>query len=287
MKKVQFITEAKNRMTWEISGYSCGYTEVYKGTQKMNGIRYNKPGTNIAPTVYVENVWREEFDNMEFDNIIEEIAKGLPAELPEFDLSNINIDNIVPAVTNEKATEFLKGAPQRKLIGDIILYYRIIVKHEGDTTASFVVRDNHLATLGVKSEQELYEIMLKNMDSVKVQSMTEVLQEMMGGIPVPPTDEFMYVARTTNRVNHPETAAVALLDKSGLRLLSKRTGQNIYILPSSVYELLYIVDNGQTDAQTLAGMVGEVNTTQVAESERLSGHVFLYNKDTDEINVVA
>ena len=62
--------------------------------------------------------------------------------------------------------------------------------------------------------------------------------------------------------------------------LGELLGQDYFILPSSIHEMLVLPDNGEVSADELRMMVTEVNATQVAPAERLTNDV--YHFDTKE-----
>ena len=59
--------------------------------------------------------------------------------------------------------------------------------------------------------------------------------------------------------------------------LAEVFGQNYFILPSSIHEMLVLPDNGEISADELRTMVAEVNATQVAPAERLTNNVYHYD----------
>lgn len=70
---------------------------------------------------------------------------------------------------------------------------------------------------------------------------------------------------------------------------STKLEMNFYILPSSIHETILIPDDStkMVDYKHLKEMVKEVNETQVDEVERLSDHVYYYDRKAKEISIVA
>ena len=54
-------------------------------------------------------------------------------------------------------------------------------------------------------------------------------------------------------------------------------GNDFFILPSSIHQMLVLPDDGQVDAEMLRDMVKEVNATQVAPAERLTNDVYHFD----------
>lgn len=59
--------------------------------------------------------------------------------------------------------------------------------------------------------------------------------------------------------------------------------KNFYILPSSIHELILVVDSGTIDKEMPNGMVKIVNEEQVAPEERLADHVYYFDWGTKQI----
>ncbi len=59
--------------------------------------------------------------------------------------------------------------------------------------------------------------------------------------------------------------------------------KNFYILPSSIHELILVVDNSEYTMDSLSAMVKEVNERQVTDDEILSDHVYYFDWKTEQI----
>jgi hypothetical protein len=64
-----------------------------------------------------------------------------------------------------------------------------------------------------------------------------------------------------------------------LRSFSERLGSDIYILPSSVHELILVPEDQTMDPVQLKALIAEVNDTQVAGEEILSYSLYEYRRD--------
>jgi hypothetical protein len=71
-----------------------------------------------------------------------------------------------------------------------------------------------------------------------------------------------------------------------LRTFADELGQDLYILPSSIHEVLVIGKEEVTSVRDLQDMVWEANHTVVTSKEFLSNQVMYYNRITDEIEMV-
>lgn len=75
-----------------------------------------------------------------------------------------------------------------------------------------------------------------------------------------------------------------MLYEDKLHSLAEKVGTDLYILPSSVHEVIAVsVEMGEPEE--LARMVAEINMDQVDLSERLSNQVYHYDKDLRKITL--
>jgi hypothetical protein len=100
--------------------------------------------------------------------------------------------------------------------------------------------------------------------------MNPQMTEMLG---VAPEHEEQLVLSNTKKIN----GAAAMTDKKILELALDKLGvDTLYILPSSIHEVLAVAAMGDPDE--LRQLVCEVNDTQVVPKERLSYNVYKYER---------
>ena len=105
--------------------------------------------------------------------------------------------------------------------------------------------------------------------------MAAVMAEMMG-MPeemmadmAPP----MYVATNQDKVH----GAAVMFYTDFMDQAAKELGGDIFILPSSVHEVLILPDDGNMDAQELKEMVTSINASEVSPEDRLTDSVYHYD----------
>ena len=89
----------------------------------------------------------------------------------------------------------------------------------------------------------------------------------------------MYVLSNSTRLY----GAGAILYDDILKEFADKKQSNLFILPSSVHEVIIIPDKDHITKTKLQGMVKEVNETQVAEQEVLSDSVYYFDRNTNKI----
>ena len=93
----------------------------------------------------------------------------------------------------------------------------------------------------------------------------------------------MIIVTNTNHMY----GANALFYEGVLEHLANRKASDLFILPSSVHELILLKDDGNLNASELQRMVIEVNKSIVDKEEILSDHVYKYSRESEKIIIVA
>lgn len=91
----------------------------------------------------------------------------------------------------------------------------------------------------------------------------------------------MYVLTNRSNLN----GAACILYPNVLKEFAERIGSDLYILPSSIHEVILIKAQGMGDADVLRNMVKDVNRTQLAPEEVLSDEVYHYNRKSGKVRL--
>lgn len=268
--------------------------EVTKNNDnKLQGLTIQEEGTNIAPTIYADSYFKDyESGKDSIEGCIAKLIKTYEEHRPPQSLSvdfftdfDQAKDRLAMKIINaEKNAKMLETVPNFKY-GDLAAIFQVQVESNEFGNATITVKNEHMKMWGVDS-QTLMNHAKANMEEkqpVHIQSMVEVLREMMGDAV---TDELgmteeapMYVMTNETKIN----GAAAMIFTDKLQEFAENHDANVYILPSSIHEILLIIDNGDMDVQNLTDMVHDVNSTQVAPDEVLSDNVYFYDKDQKQL----
>lgn len=128
------------------------------------------------------------------------------------------------------------------------------------------------------SEDELFETAIKN-SSQRKNLFISPLGGLLGmgggtGLHVLSTEKMAY-------------GASAIAFPGALEKAAEYVGGNIFVLPSSVHEVLFLKDDGCMGADALLSIVKGVNSDEVAEDERLADNVYYYNREDKSFKIVA
>ena len=90
----------------------------------------------------------------------------------------------------------------------------------------------------------------------------------------------MWVVTKTKKIN----GSSLILYRNELDKIAMRLGSDLYILPSSIHELI-VVPSDIGDTQELRMMVAAVNENEVPEEELLSDNVYYYDRATGKVRI--
>ena len=144
------------------------------------------------------------------------------------------------------------------------------------------------------SEEQLFKCAAENTRRLfppVVRSMNDIMREMFArdGMPqeiadmmiaeIPP-EQTMWVISNEKGIN----GAASMLYENELHELAESLESDLYILPSSVHEVI-AVSSDMGSPEMLAQMVVEVNMQEVSLDERLSNQVYHYDKDLRKLTL--
>lgn len=276
---------------------------VDKVNRTLDGlsIRGSEPGMNISPTIYVNHMYEDYVTTENLNATLERAAEGFIKAMEQKESINVNEltnaecakDKIVFQLINtEQNKEMLANMPHREF-KDLSVIYRMVVKIDGEGIASTPVHNGFADTLGF-TEEQLFKLAAENTKRLLppvVKSMNDVMREifMKDGMPPEiadmmlgemPPEQQMYVISNNKGIN----GAVSMLYEDGLHDLAEKLGSDLYIMPSSIHEVI-AVSTDLGNPNELAAMVAEINMDQVALDERLSNQVYHYDKELRKVTL--
>lgn len=274
-------------------------TPVDKVNRKLDGLSLlaENEKTMVSPTLYINDMYEKYSKTGDLQATLREAAEAMDeafreAEVPPLDISTAK-DNIIFQLVNTMQNEdLLKKLPHRDF-QDLSIIYRWVVGVEQQGISSVVINNHVAESLGM-GEEELFKAAAENTRRILppvVQSMNEVMRDMfvVDGMPKELADLMigeqepemtMWVISNERKIE----GAASMLYEDKLHSLAEKVGTDLYILPSSVHEVIAVsVEMGEPEE--LARMVAEINMDQVDLSERLSNQVYHYDKDLRKITL--
>lgn len=256
---------------------------------EMDGLVIMEKGKDIAPTIYLDSFYELYTNGENIKNIIRQIEV-----IYEQNMNNVTFDvnilkhfdtikdKIVYKVVNYRSNEKLLEQVPHKRILDLAVVFYCLLDNEYGRSATALIYNNNLKNWNVTID-DVYKAALKNTPDLlhsKISSMAALFEKC--GVNVDgeevdlkdyvPSD--MYVLTNESKLN----GAACILYENVLYDFAQKLGADLYILPSSVHEVILLPKLSMFEKDELVNMVKEVNTEGVAADEVLSDHVYEYNR---------
>ena len=260
----------------------------------LRGITLMQDDSNISPTIYL-NPYYYAYENGDttLGTVIDEVI-----DTYERNKINRSIDMkfflnyetvrsriIFKLINTEKNRELLRDVPYIPF-HDLSIVFQCLVSEERFGNASILIHNVHLQLWKVNA-RELYECALENtplLQGYELADMNTVLEEMkaLGGIDDEEIEDMqqevpMYVLSNKSRIN----GASCILYKDILKDFAMVVDKDLYVLPSSIHEVILLPSDGTQESEQLKEMVREINQSQVEKEEVLSDSVYYYRRSDD------
>ena len=266
---------------------------------KRTGIDAIKSGEDIGPCVYLDAFYREyESDRMRFGEIVDEVYRLIleQEETPDVDISGFRNwrtvqGDIYPKLINaEQNKELLGKIPHRIFMDLAVVYYVVARNHAQEDIGTILIHNGHMEMWG-QEEENLYQTAMINMRADGEADFTDINTIVEHIMDISLTKEDGNASRDTDMyvlTNRRKCfGAAEILDKKTLRMIADKVGDRFLVLPGSLHETIVLPPKDESEYERLAGMVREVNDTQIDIGERLSYHIYRYSRDEEALKIVA
>lgn len=281
--------------------------QVQKVNQSRIGMTIKTDENTVSPMIYLEECYNEFKKGKELFDIAKDIIQILKN-------SSLNVDSLhsklmdyewikkrlrVKVINQKRNESLLKGVPHEKQLDLALVSYVVL---DEDSKMTSLVLDSMVAMWNI-NPVELLEQAKQNTkvsNSVSIQKMNDFildmilqsngcqdediieqeLQEMLTMQLQEQEQMDLYIVTNHTKCN----GAYVMFQKEVLSQLAGQLGSGLYILPSSVHEILVVSCNGVT-AKDLRNMVQDVNQTTVSAEEYLSDSVYYFDPITKELSI--
>lgn len=267
---------------------------------KLCGVCIGAVGGVIFPSIYLEKYYERHNLGEELDSIIDEIL--IVSEEAQYDgkfdagfyedFSNVKDCLRTKIINTEKNEELLLDTPSRKFLDLSIVAYCSLDKVFG-MEASILVKSSHIEKWGITSDEllDLAYSNTKNKYDVLIKDMEEIVCNIKGCI----SDNEKYEnTPCLEEIKNVEKGVMYVMSLNGLgygaismtfddvldELLKEREG-GVYILPSSIHEVILIFDcyKDLYNGESFSDLVRMVNEDCLSDEEILSNHAYYYSPE--------
>lgn len=269
----------KGCLSERFSDADISIRKVEKLGSSYSGLIVRLPDSTCAPSIDLDMMYEDYSSDEDLDRVLDRIASIIEqAECGRYrdvedvisDYSEARKSLFVRLSNTARNMEILRSVPHR-MEEDLVVTYHINLGMESGRLSSTIVTDDLMKRYGV-DEDQLYEDAVANsadMFKAKVMNITDA-------VGLPELDVPMYVLTNQIFLN----GAAAILYPDVLHSISQKLGEDLYVLPSSIHELI-CVPASVGKVSELVEMVKDVNSSLVSEEEQLSDNVYFYNSHTD------
>lgn len=256
----------------------------------------------VSPTIYLDYYFQEYKRGKPVGEIITDIYKAYNEHRirgdigPDYfsDFSKIKDSIAFKLVNRSTNKKFLGDIPYFEYLDLAIVFY-FIINTNTIKNATALIRDKHLEIWDITKE-ELLEWAACNTPKLlkyNIASINDVIKEIisdesedintesenlehMGQL-----DTNMFVLTNQIKTN----GAACILYEDLIKRIAMSVGKDIYIIPSSVHEVIIVPDE-DINKDELNVMVRQVNSEEVEGYEILADHVYKYVLNRDEIMII-
>lgn len=273
---------------------------------ELTGIILKEKNCNTSPTIYIDDFYDDYQNGVSIEEIIEAVY-GL-ADKSRFtrsvDLSDfISYEKAAKQIAfklinYEKNRELLKDIPHKIFLNLAIVYYYVVQEPPFYGKASILIQNSHLQIWGISAE-ELYRNAMVNTPVMLPAQIDNIEDVMMGMLMLEGNGDKwadsvltklqedlkeesripMYVLSNDKKLQ----GAACMLYPDILKNFANEKKCDLFILPSSVHEVILLPDSKDMSKESLIEMVSEINKTQVENCEILADSVYYYSQFESKI----
>lgn len=288
---ITIVNDKTNQLLFPNTSAQVHTTLKNNGTERI-GLTICQEGTNISPTIYLEEYYQHFQNGRDIDEICEHIVTLYHEVKFEHDwdvnqikdFSSIKSKIAFKLIHFEKNSHMLNTTPHIPYLDLAIVFFLLLETNEHGA-ATILINYDLLSCWDISLE-ELHKYALENTPTLlqaDFKPMLSVIQELMEKENLSEevqTDNCMYVL--SNQYRH--FGAACMLYDRVLEDIGNLINEDFYILPSSIHEVIILPASTTITLEDLNEMVAEVNETQVSEEEILSDHAYFFRRQDNLIS---
>lgn len=294
MNYQQFIEEVERRVKEKIKGNETItvyiHTAVKNNGKERKGITVSEKGIHISPTIYLEEYFQQFQEGKPIEKIVEKILQLYEEVKCSHSCEESLLQNY-KELKGKFACKLIHRGKNEKLLNDIpyvpwmdlaiVVFVLLEVSPYG--TATVLVRKEHLEIWGL-TEAQLFDEAKKNTPILlpyQFCPMRKLLREICPYAVDEGEEEEESLYVLSNKLR--SFGAASMLYEGILEKVGQKLGENYYILPSSIHEVIVVPESKSPVKQDLEEMVREINETQVEEEEVLSDRVYYFSRKENRL----
>lgn len=307
MEMTVFARKMQKAMT-EVLGedYEVKLQEVQKNNGVLlQGILILTKQQNVSPTIYLEPFWEAYEGGVTMAELVRKILQIYREDAPKTsvdmsffrDFDRVKDRICYRLIHAQKNAALLEKIPHIPFLDLCLCFY---YAYDGNElgSGSILIYNTHV-NMWQSSTEELMRLARCNTPRLfpwEQSSMEEVVKEVMkeqeckaGEKRLGEEEKQQFLVEVSMKIlsNRQKIhGAVCILYPNLLEEIACKEGCNLFILPSSVHEVILLPDHGREDRKQLRAMIAEVNATQLEPEEVLSDSLYYYDQKEKCVKIV-
>ncbi len=298
----QFLNYVKEQSVYEFDHpeeYKASINHVVKNNSvELDGICLHRAGDTLSPTVYLNHFYEEYLEGRPLHSILSEIAATLSSEVPELEVNTSLYDNydairhqiIFRLVNYERNEELLTSCPYLPFC-DLAITFRWLVHSDSSGIASALITNKEMELWNITLE-ELYQtasINTRRLFPATIQPIQQLLSEYLDKdadiqelLDQTPDELQLFILSNEPRIN----GSTSMIYDGILADFAKKIKKDLYILPSSIHEVLLMPATKEIEEQALLNLVRDANRTVVGLPDILSDSIYRFDSKRNRIIMI-
>jgi len=298
----QFLNYVKEQSVYEFDHpeeYKASINHVVKNNSvELDGICLHRAGDTLSPTVYLNHFYEEYLEGRPLHSILSEIAATLSSEVPELEVNTSLYDNydairhqiIFRLVNYERNEELLTSCPYLPFC-DLAITFRWLVHSDSSGIASALITNKEMELWNITLE-ELYQtasINTRRLFPATIQPIQQLLSEYLDKdadiqelLDQTPDELQLFILSNEPRIN----GSTSMIYDGVLADFAKKIKKDLYILPSSIHEVLLMPATKEVEEQALLNLVRDANRTVVGLPDILSDSIYRFDSKHNRIIMI-
>ncbi len=267
-------------------------TSIKNNSTKFTGIMFRQKEKMTSPTVYIDDLYIDYRENrLSLAEITEEVIDRYEKTAGAVDdVCHLNVDYekcktmvVYRLVSRERNQEALKNMPYIPFL-DLAITFHLVISVNDRYMQSLKI-DKDIQEKWNVSVEQLFKMAKKNTEQLLPAEISE-LRQLVSAYADP--EEVMTEKELTNEekidmiVVSNElgiNGAAAVLYEGVIEKLAEKYKMDLYLLPSSIHEMIVVPAYDRALYEPLGVMVKNINDHYVEKEEVLSDRVYIYQRE--------
>lgn len=310
MEIMEFCQKVKKSLAEEIGeGITLSVKQITKNNGVvLHGITISRDGMNVSPNIYMDGLYAAYEEGETFRAVMDEVRKIYMESKVEasvdmsffLDYEKMKEKVVYKAIGYGRNKELLRQIPHILFLDMALVFYCHVPQKELGN-ATILVYNSHLKMWGVTKER-LYWDAQNNTPRIlpaRILSMEDMMKEICSVDRI--GEETLEDMEKAEEENVPDIGfgkggkmfvlgnekklfgAAVMFYRDAIEEFSDEMGKSLFILPSSVHEVILVPDDGLQEAEELWKMVCEINATQVEPEDVLTDSLYYFSRKCKKI----